>query len=100
LSNGIFVTIIFSLKPGAAEQLISVMPGMFAETRTKQGFRSIKAIRSHEDPNRIFVLQEWNSVEEYQTYFAWRNARNEGFADMEAMLAAPPVFDIWDQQVA
>ena len=100
MSDGIVVTLIFAFKPGTAEQFTAIMPEMFKDTRARKGFRAIRAVRNQQNPDRIIFIEDWDSLQDYQDYIAWRNSRGEGLAGMESVLLEPPTLEFWEKTVA
>ena len=100
MSDGVFVTLTFSFKPGAIDQFVEIMPAMFKDTMARKGFREIKALRNQDDPDRIIFIEEWDSAQDYRDYVAWRTGRGEGLESLEQVLAAPPELYVWDQRIA
>ncbi|MCF8710078.1 putative quinol monooxygenase [Rhizorhapis sp. SPR117] len=91
---GVAVTFEMELKEQAVEPMIKGFAAALEETRAFPGCRSVNAYRSHEDPNRIILLENWDSVEAYQKYIAWRT--ETGSMDgMVTALAKPSRPQFW-----
>jgi quinol monooxygenase YgiN len=100
MSDGVVVTLVFSFKPGGADQFAQIMPTMFKDTMERKGFRAIKALRNQDNPEQIIFIEEWDSTEDYRAYVAWRTSRGEGLDSIGEALSAPPELYIWDQRIA
>lgn len=99
MSDGVLVTMVLTIKPEATAAFIPNLQAMFADTKLRKGFRNIKVERHQMDANKLLVVEEWDTAQDYQDYIAWRTERG----DMESIgevLAAPPQLDIWTKRVA
>lgn len=100
MTEFLIVTMTLSVKPEASADLVEMLPKMFEETRRHEGFVAIRAARSRADPNKIIMIQEWKSLEDYQAYVAWRSAKGRGSEQLQMMFAGPPSVEIWDHGIA
>ena len=93
MSEGVTITIDMVIKPEFAEQVTAGIPAMFADTRRFEGFREIRVVRHRDQPNRLKVIERWDSEAHYQVYIDWRTRKG----DMDA--AAPTLLsittDVW-----
>ncbi|MFT7521806.1 MAG: quinol monooxygenase YgiN [Kiritimatiellia bacterium] len=86
----IHVSLELTIQPGKATEFIGLCAEAFKVTRTKPGFVDIVATQGAEDPNQIVFWETWETVEQYDAYFAWRV--ETGFMDaIGPFMAAPPV---------
>lgn len=99
MAECLIVTMTFSVKPDASAELVEMLPRMFDETRRHPGFVAIRALRNRADPNRIIMIQEWGSLEDYQAYVAWRSTDRGGSEQLQLMFAGPPSVEIWDHGI-
>jgi quinol monooxygenase YgiN len=96
---GITVSVLFSLKPEHADAVCGQLAVMVEDTRHRPGFRDVEIVRQADDPAMVFFFEHWDDVESYHHYVTWRTERGD-MAAMTAMMAAPPVIQIWSQRVA
>ncbi len=99
MTESVTVTVVLELKPEAVEPFCQAMPKTLEATGVFAGFRDIRLLRHKDNPNRVIMIEEWDSVEAYQAYVAWRQESGamDGFADL---LAAAPKLDFWTTRVA
>jgi quinol monooxygenase YgiN len=99
LSDGVKITFEMNLKPEVADEMCARLVDMLPETREFPGCRSVNAYRSDEDPNRIMLIEEWDSKEDYDKYLAWRN--RDGMMDaMKDIMTRPAKPDYWPILIA
>ena len=78
----------FEAKPETAERLYTFMLDMVTKVRMLPGCRSVKLLRSTENPARFAVVEEWDSIEAHQ-----KAATTIPPADLEkakSLVAKPP----------
>ncbi len=68
----IHVSLELNLQPGKADEFIAMANGAFKETRTKKGFVDIVAAQAVDEPNKVIFWETWETVADYDAYFAWR----------------------------
>ena len=73
MSQGVKITFVLNLKPEVTEQMCAGFSEMLKDTRKFPGCRSVNIYRNDEDPNKIILLEEWDSRQDYEKYLAWRN---------------------------
>lgn len=94
----VFVTLDIELKPEAADAFCDGFQQMLEDTVKFRGFRYIRVVRHTENPNRVFLFEEWDSVADYETYIAFRTER--GDMDMLGQIAVSSKLDYWPTLVA
>ena len=72
MSEGVVVTVTWAVKPELTDTLVETLRGMFAETRLRKGFRSIRLLKSLVDPNQLVLIEEWDEVQNFQDYTQYR----------------------------
>ena len=87
------VTAEFVAREGKREQLVDLLGEMIPETRKKDGAISIDICTDQDNPNRIVLLEQWNSRANHEDYVAYRKERGDIDTIMK-LLATPPKF-IW-----
>ena len=98
MSLGITVTLEMIFNPGVGEAFSASLPEMLKDTAGRPGFRNIRAMRHKDDPDRILLIEQWDSEKHYQDYLAWRTERG----DMEKMGAVvkSTQLNYWPTQIA
>jgi quinol monooxygenase YgiN len=100
VSDSVVVTVIFTLKAEAVEPFAAALKAMFLDTKKKKGFRSIRLDRNSSEPDKLLLLEEWDSAEDYQVYIDWRTERGEGMDSVLTISTAPPQLAIWNTRMA
>ncbi|HEX7759667.1 MAG TPA: antibiotic biosynthesis monooxygenase family protein [Caulobacteraceae bacterium] len=95
MSNGVVVTVNWTIKPEAVDAFVASLGGMFEETRLKEGFRNIRLLRSDTAPNRFTLIEEWDEARNYHEYIAWRTERGD-FDGLAAIVTEQPQIGVWD----
>lgn len=99
MSGSIRVTFVMDIKAEAAEAVCASFEVMLPDTRAFPGCIAVNAYRSAEHPNRVILIEEWDSEEDYGKYLAWRS--QDGSLDQMAdFLAAPSQPQIWPIKLA
>lgn len=78
MSDGVTIIMTMDVKPEVVDGLAAGFPEMIKDTAKRQGFRSIRIVRSG---NKLNLIEEWDSEADYDAYIAWRTERG----DMDAM---------------
>jgi len=94
MSEGVTVTVTWTIKPDRREQFEKSLRGMFPESRLHPGFRSIRLLQSATDPNDYVLIEEWDMVQNFHAYAKFR----EGTGDTQALLSMTvsyPQVGIW-----
>jgi quinol monooxygenase YgiN len=88
------ITLGLTHAPGKAQEVDDLLVSILPDTRKFTGCRFVHAYRHRTDPNRVILIEEWDSVAEYETYFAWRNSSGT-LQPLVPLLTAPPQIDFW-----
>lgn len=75
--------------PEKADALEAFFARILPETRTFEGCQWIDLYRVSKAPHSFILIEQWNSVEDYQQYVAYRTSRGE--ADEMASLLHDPI---------
>ena len=94
MSEGVTVTVAWVIKPELADTFAETLGGMFPQTRLHEGFRNIRLLRSHADPNQFLLIEEWDEARNFQDYAQFR-AETGDTAALLAMTAGPPQLSMW-----
>ncbi len=86
------VTFEMRLKPGMGDAIGRGAPAMVEETATRPGFRDIRIVRHKDDPDRILMVETWDSEADYRAYLDWRAAQG---SRADKLMASPPEINIW-----
>jgi quinol monooxygenase YgiN len=81
MASGVMVTVEMVFKPGTADAFCASLPEMLKDTAKRAGFQSLKAVRHKDDPNKVLMVEHWDSEDQYNAYLAWRQERG----DMDAL---------------
>ncbi len=87
------VTAEFVCNNGKRDELVELLSVMVPETRKKDGAIMIEICIDQDDPDRIVLLEKWNSRANHEAYVAYRKERGDIDKIMN-LLATPPKF-IW-----
>jgi len=79
----------FEAKSKTVEQLHNFMQGVVNKVKVQPGCRSVRLLRSTENPVHFAVVEEWESVEDHQK--AATAVPPEQLQRAEALIAKPPV---------
>jgi quinol monooxygenase YgiN len=99
MTDGVTITLTFTLKPEFVDGFLTNMPEMLKDTANRTGFRDIRVVRHRDDPNRILIFETWDTEQSYAEYMAWRTERGD-FESFGAMLAGAPEVNYWPEVVA
>lgn len=78
----------FRLHPGSEEEVLKLMQNMMRLCQEERGCMSYEYFASLEDPNRIILVQEWETSEDLQEHY--QTAHMEEFlAKLGGYLKAP-----------
>ncbi len=99
MTDGMTITIIFTLKPECLEGFLTELPELFKDTRKRPGFRDLCAVQNRDAPNRVMIFQTWDSDQAYLDYLAWRQQRGEMEA-LTAKMAAEAELAFWPNVIA
>ena len=98
MDDGVSITVDYMFKPGYADGFCELIPSLLPDTAKFEGFRSIKVVRHGATPDRIMLIEEWDSEEHYKKYIAWRTER--GDMEKTAQLLVDGRTDVWPTFVA
>jgi quinol monooxygenase YgiN len=96
MSEGVIVTVAWTIKPGLTDTCVEALRGMFRETRLRKGFRAIRLLRSEIDPNQLLLIEEWDEAQDFHDYAQFRTETGDT-ARLLAMTASPPQMGLWTQ---
>lgn len=97
MSDGVTITFEMTLKPGMGDVVAARLPAMLEETVLRPGYRDIRVVRHKDDSDRILLVETWDSEADHRAYLDWRASRGE---TMDAILASPPVMNVWPTTIA
>jgi quinol monooxygenase YgiN len=86
----------FRIKDGCEEQLKDYFKEILPDTREYDGCIQLYMVRDHDDPQKIVVVEFWDTRRHYEKYLAWR--QETGVMDkLATMLDSPSwrFFDFW-----
>ena len=96
-ADGVTITFELRLKPQAVAGFLAAIPNMLQETKTFDGFRTIRVVKHKDDPTRVLMVELWDSEEAYRKYIDWRTAR--GDMDGLAQLTTSTDINVWPRVV-
>jgi quinol monooxygenase YgiN len=96
MSEGVTVTVAFTIKPQLADRFVETIRRMFPVTRLRPGFRSIRLLRSEIDPGEFVLIEEWDEARNFHDYAQFRTETGDTAALM-AMTADVPRMGIYAQ---
>lgn len=99
MTDGMTITMIFTLKPESLEGFLAALPELFKDTRKRPGFRDLRAVQNRDNPNRVMIFQTWDTDQSYMDYLEWRRQRGELDALAE-MMAAESELSFWPNVIA
>ena len=94
MSKGVTVTVMWAIKPEFADTFVEARRGMFPVTRTREGFRNIRLLRSEVDANQFVLIEEWDEAHSFQDYARFRTETGDT-EKLLAMTASPPQLGVW-----
>ena len=57
---------------GRVDELVTLLEELFPSTRTFEGCISIALLIDEDQPDQWTLLEEWESKDHHERYFAWR----------------------------
>ena len=88
------VTASFVLKPEFVEVFGGTITEALKETSTWPGFYDIRLVQHLDNPNKVLLVERWETADQYKAYLAWRI--ETGMIDqINAVSTEPAQFDIW-----
>jgi quinol monooxygenase YgiN len=94
MSEGVAVTVTWTIKPELADTFVAALRGMFPTTRLREGFRNIRLLRSDADPNQFLLIEEWDEARHFEDYARLRTETGDTAA-LLAMIDGPPQVGVW-----
>lgn len=91
----VIVTFEVQAKPDQREALREFMRRILPDTRAYQGCQGLDLLIDQDAPERLVVLEKWESRAHYERYLAWREESGT-VAKVGPMLAAPPTVRYFD----
>lgn len=86
------------VKPECVDDTLAGLAGLLPETRQYEGCIEVYAHQDQDDPTTILAIEQWDSREAYEKYFAWRT--ETGVIDaLAAWVSAPPSIRYFDKKV-
>ena len=85
------VTVLLDLtaKPGLIEDLKNIFVEILPDTRSYDGCEGLDVKLNSDDANNLLLVERWQSRQQYEKYFAWR--QETGLIDrLGPVLGAPP----------
>jgi quinol monooxygenase YgiN len=79
----------FEAKKKTVEQLQAFMEDVVSKVQTLPGCRSVKLLRSTENPAHFAIVEEWDSIEDHQTAAA--SIPSDQLKKAKSLVAKPPV---------
>jgi quinol monooxygenase YgiN len=98
MSDHVIVTAVLSIKPEFTDSFSASLPTLFEDTAKQKGFRSIRADRHETHPNKILLVEEWETPQDYRNYVAWRESRGD-LGQMAEVMSAAPELNIWSHAI-
>ena len=94
MPDGVIATVIWKADPDLVDTCIETLRDMLPVTRQRSGFRSIRLLRSAHDPNELILIQEWDSVQDHQSYMQFRTGSGE-MEKLMKMAVGPMQLNYW-----
>ena len=89
------VLIQFRAKKEAADRLQGWLRDILPDTRGREGCVSVAVTRNQDDPTRFAFVEQWNTRQHYERYFAWR--KEQGVLDeLATMVDGEASFEFYD----
>ena len=92
----VIVTLEAELEEGCKEDLVLMLREFLPETRLYKGFIDI-SINFQRESNSVLFFEEWESVEVYEAYLAWRG--ETGVMDrLGSVFTSAPIIRYFDSE--
>ncbi|MEO7328420.1 MAG: antibiotic biosynthesis monooxygenase family protein [Minicystis sp.] len=78
----------FEAKPGAEEKLYAFLQSVIETIRGCEGSLSCRLLRSTESPEKLAIIEEWESIESHQA--AAKAIPKERMAEAMTLFGKPP----------
>lgn len=76
-------------KPESVDDLILWIKENLSDTRASKGYQEVNAYTDGADKTHIVLLERWDSIEDHQSYSAWRAEKGDT-EKLGGMLTGPP----------
>ena len=92
MSEGVTVTVTWTIKPELAETFVEALGAMFPVTRTRKGFRDIRLLRSAVEAHQFLLIEAWDEDQNFRDYAQFRvdTGDTARLLEMTAGLPLPP----------
>ena len=96
MSDGVVVTVNWLVKAKCLDETIAMLRMFFIETQRRVGFRKIQLLRNSTEENSIILLEEWDTVEDFQSYIKFRTESGD-LSNLMQMADTSPQINIWNK---
>ena len=83
------------VKPDELERLIKTFKEILVDTRNYEGCKEVELFQNQDNPDNLTLIQEWETRQNYETYFAWREEIG-AIESLTATLTTPPNIRYFD----
>ncbi len=94
MSDGVIVTVVWTIKPERVDEFVEALRGMFPVTRLHKGFRNIRLVPSVTDANSFLLIEEWDEAQDFQNYGQFRVETGDTGRLLD-MTASYPEVGVW-----
>ena len=98
-ASRITVTVSMNVKPEALGGLIDSIPGLLTGMLARPGALTSRALQNPADPTKLLFIDEFESEQAVEDYFAWRSDRGD-VERLGKMLTVPATVEIWPVDVS
>ncbi len=81
--------------PEKVEGLIKTFKGILVDTRNYEGCIKVELFQNQDNANNLTLIQEWETRQNYETYFSWREEIG-AIESLTATLTTPPNIQYYD----
>jgi quinol monooxygenase YgiN len=89
------VTVTIRLIARDRQATLDVLAHALPITRTYQGCRYVNTLVQTDDPNKIVLIQGWDSRAEQEAYINWRQETGD-LQKLVSTLSEPPLVEFWE----
>lgn len=93
------VTVTIQLTAKDRQATLDVLSRALPTTRTYQGCRYVNTLVQTNHPNKIILIQGWDSRAEQEAYISWRQETGD-LQKLVSTLSEPPVVEFWEMNPA
>ena len=97
-NEGVTVTLRANHKREQEAAVDTLLREFFMDTRQKQGCRYVHAYRKQDSETEVILLEEWDSIADYEKYLGWRK-ENGSLDRLTGLLDQPPVIEYWPRKI-